>query len=234
MTEESSFSLPVDENSSVNDSCEIPLKLEYFEQSTCPSNFDPRNLGERILKGYTMKIKKGTNRIVLVKFLLGKLVFSVEGLNIEEYLLLYHLFFELTEIKDRIFHEKYKNNLIGLSKLLSEMNSIKCFPVHPTERATREILRITQGFIPTPREYFGLAGQRDIRNCFRLILNDTIVPQKLPPKRFIGVGYKDKGTCRDPAFDGTPGWQFYARYFSNKEREAEELDSSISETSEFE
>jgi hypothetical protein len=235
MTEESSFSLPIDvkDSSSENDSSCVPHKVEYFEQSTCPSNFDPRDLGKRILKGYTMKVKKGTNRIVLLKFLLGKLVFSIEGLNIEEYLLLFHLFFEMTEIQDPLFQEKYKEYLFRLNLLLSELGKIKEFPVHPTERSALEIGRLLEGFLPTAREYFGLAGQRDMRSCFRLILNDTIVPKRPPPKRFIGVGYKDKGTCRDPAFDGTPGWQFYARYFANKEREAEEFDSSISETSEF-
>jgi len=234
MTEESSFSLPVVENSSESlTSAESPLTSKYFEQSTCPSNFDPRDLGARILKGYTMKIKKGTNRIVLLKFLLGKLSFSVEGLNIEEYLLLFHLFFELTEIQDPLFQNKYKDDLFKINLLLQEMGKIKEFPIHPSDRSVREIGRLLEGFLPTAREYFGLAGQRDIRTCFRLILNDTVVPRRPPAKRFIGVGYKDKGTCRDLAYDGTPGWQFFARYFSNKEREAEELDSSISELSEF-
>jgi hypothetical protein len=234
MTEESSFSLPIDADNLTLKStvCEPPSNKEYFEQSTCPSNFDPRDLGKRILKGYTMKIKKGTNRIVLLKFLLGKLVHSIEGLNIEEYLLLFHLYYELTEITDPFFVQKYYEKLFELHKLLEELGKVKVFPIHPTERAKTEITR-TLSLIPTAREYFGLSGQRDLRSCFRLVLFDTIVPKRPPPKRFIGVGYKDKGTCRDPAFDGSPGWQFYATYFANKEREAEELDSSISETSEF-
>jgi hypothetical protein len=28
-----------------------------------------------------------------------------------------------------------------------------------------------------------------------------------PSKRFIGVGYKDKGNCRDLSSDGTPDWK---------------------------
>jgi hypothetical protein len=31
--------------------------------------------------------------------------------------------------------------------------------------------------------------------------------RKLPPKRIIGIGYRDKGTARDPAIDGSPSWQ---------------------------
>jgi hypothetical protein len=29
----------------------------------------------------------------------------------------------------------------------------------------------------------------------------------LPPKLYVGVGYSDKGTARNPAFDGSPSWQ---------------------------
>jgi hypothetical protein len=60
-----------------------------------------------------------------------------------------------------------------------------------------------------------------------------LIPRAVPPKRFIGVGYKDKGSRRDPAFDGTPSWQETAQYLSNLEREAEELDSSFSDPPEL-
>lgn len=181
-----------------------------------------------------MKIKKGTNRVVLLKFLLAKLIYSAEGMNLEEYLLIFHLYFELLDTRDPLFQAKYKNHFERIGSLLVKMNGIKVFPIIPKDGTKNEIIRYLENFLPTAREFFGLAGQRDLRNCFRLVLNDTIVIQAPPPKRFIGVGYKDKGTCRDPAFDGSPGWQFYARYFANLEREAEELDSSISDTSDFE
>jgi hypothetical protein len=44
----------------------------------------------------------------------------------------------------------------------------------------------------------------------------------LPPKRYIGIGYRDKGSARDPAQDGTPSWQEIASYISNLERQIEE------------
>jgi hypothetical protein len=31
-----------------------------------------------------------------------------------------------------------------------------------------------------------------------------------PPKRFVGVGYQDKGTCREVSFDSSPSWQVVA------------------------
>jgi hypothetical protein len=33
-------------------------------------------------------------------------------------------------------------------------------------------------------------------------------PRKmLPPARYIGIGYKDKGSARNLAYDGSPSWQ---------------------------
>jgi len=212
-----------------------PDKTECFEQSTCPSNFDPRNLGERIRKGYKMVIHKGTNRIILLKFLLAKLIYAKEGLSIEEYLCIYHTFYELIESTDPLLIQKHSKFLERVSKVLLMMRNIKVFPVHTTVEGECEILRYIEDFIPTPRQYFGLAGQRDLRRSFSLVLYDSIVPIAPPPKRFIGVGYKDKGTCRDPAFDGSPGWQFYATFFANLERmEAEEFDSSFSSPTDME
>jgi hypothetical protein len=55
-----------------------------------------------------------------------------------------------------------------------------------------------------------------------LVLHDAIEPKKFPPKKIIGVGYKDKGTRRNNAEDGSPSWKEVASYFSYKEREAED------------
>jgi hypothetical protein len=180
-----------------------------------------------------MKVKKGTNRVVLLKFLLAKLRYSIEGLSIEEFLLLNHLFFDLTESKDPLFQKKYSCFFRKLEILISMMSKIRIFPIHLSERGKENLDEHFNDIIPTSREYFGLAGQRDLRNSFRLVLNDTLIPRAVPPKRFIGVGYKDKGSRRDPAFDGTPSWQETAQYLSNLEREAEELDSSFSESPEL-
>jgi len=117
---------------------------------------------------------------------------------------------------------------------LEKMSGITIFPVIFRAPTVEKVRASFQDIIPSPREYYGLSGQRDLRQSFRLVLNDTLVPKRCPPVRFIGVGYKDKGTRRDTAVDGSPGWKEIGTFFSNQEREAEELDSSISETYEFE
>lgn len=233
MTEESSVLPPVEESCKdlllelFDESIEL---TKYFEQSSRPYNSDPRDLSRRITRGYKMIIKKGTNRIVLLRFLLAKLVYSNEGLSLEEYLCLYHLFYDLTECSDPIFISKYKEKLEKVSHLLERMRGVRSFPVQYRKPTIEKVREFLLDFIPSAREYYGLAGQRNLRQSFRLILNDTLIPKRCPPVRYIGVGYKDKGTRRNSAVDGSQGWKEIGSYFSNQEREAEELDSSFSET----
>jgi len=237
MTEESSV-LPPIEKSSLDLDLDILLTpdefAKYFEQSSRPCNSDPRDLSRRIKRGYKMIIKKGTNRMVLLRFLLAKLVYSVEGLSLEEYLCLYHLYYDITEIRDPIFWTKYKEKLERVGLLLEKLGGVTVFPVIFRAPTVEKVRATFQDIIPSAREYYGLSGQRDLRQSFRLVLNDSLVPKRCPPVRFIGVGYKDKGTRRDTAIDGSPGWKEIGTYFSNQEREAEELSSSFSDSYEFE
>jgi hypothetical protein len=165
--------------------------------------------------------------------LLAKLAYGIEGISLEEYLTLFHLYYDLTEITETNFlakHSKFLEKSFELLKLLQEVTS---FPVILKQGQDQALVKLLGQNLPTKREYFGLAGQRDLRKSFKLVLNDTIVPRKLPPKRFLGVGYKDKGTCRKLAEDGSPGWQSIATYFQNLERE-EELDQQSSISPEIE
>jgi len=205
---------------------------EIFEQNSRPCSSDPYDLTVRIKRGYKMFIKKGTNRMTLMRFLLAKLVYSSEGLSIEEFLCLFHIYFDLTEMKDPLFLSKYQFFLERVGTLLDEISGIQTFPVQALTDAEVDN-DFFLGYFPSKREYYGLCGQRDLRRSFRFVLNDTLVPQKRLPVRYIGVGYKDKGTCRNLAEDGSPGWKEVGTFFSNQEREAEELGSSFSEIPEF-
>lgn len=65
--------------------------------------------------------------------------------------------------------------------------------------------------------YYGIKEQR--KKLYELFLK-TRFPQKFPPKRHVGVGYNDKGTAKDVAFDGSPHWTEIAMD-ENNETEAE-------------
>lgn len=226
--DESPLNLPPSEKRSTDqaltDKCSFTRKLS--RQSPRPCISDPYDVRERVLRGYKMIIKQGTKRITLLRFLLSKMLYGEEGLSIEEYLCLFHLYFDLTEITESHFLEKHQLNLEKVGLLLNKVSDNRIFPLILSEGSRDQMGSLLERFLPTRREFFGLVGQRELSTSFRIILNDTLVPQKLPPKAYIGVGYKDKGTRRDVSVNGTPGWQEVGRFFANQEREAEELDSS--------
>ena len=201
---------------------------KYFEQSSVPCSFDPNRTAERInLGGYRMLVKKGTKRTTLLKFLLAKLWYNDTGISLEEFLLIFHLFYDLAEITEENFLIKNKNFLEVSAKILESISQNRAFPL--VNKGYKEA--IAPKGLPSKREYYGLCGQRDLKQSYKLILNDTLLPCKLAPQRYIGVGYKDKGTRRNLATDGNQSWQEVGIVFSNLEREAEEaeLDIPISE-----
>lgn len=43
--------------------------------------------------------------------------------------------------------------------------------------------------------------------------------KELPPKAYVGKGYTDKGTARNPAKDGSPSWQEVAQAYVEVEND---------------
>jgi hypothetical protein len=81
--------------------------------------------------------------------------------------------------------------------------------------------------LPKPEAFFGLMGNRDMRSSFRVQFKSSWIPPK-KVERYIGVGYKDKGSRRFPELDGSPTWQRVATVLANREREQEEALSAYS------
>ena len=87
----------------------------------------------------------------------------------------------------------FQKNIIILT---SKRNSKSCWYRFP-----RECL----GMIQTEYAYFGLKNQKIFKDYSLIWRVRKIV--KHPPHRYVGVGYKDKGTCSNRAVDGSPGWK---------------------------
>jgi hypothetical protein len=82
----------------------------------------------------------------------------------------------------------------GLCKNEEKQQSIKQIQVHLLARDA----------IPTAHSYFG--NYSNIRSA-QMIQRGSKRKQSFAPKKFIGVGYKDKGNMKIPHYDGTPSWQ---------------------------
>lgn len=196
---------------------------EFFEQSSRPRSSDPTCLVDRYLGGYSMKIKKGTKKVTLFKFLLSKLIWDeADGLHLDEYLVLNHLWFDLSEIEDPSFVRKYGDWILTSFQLFTQLTGASDFPLKlSNDRKDREYLAEWLGPLAlTPQSFFGMKGNRNIRDSFVISFRDSRLPIRIPPKRFVGVGYRDKGTRQKTSEDGTLHWTEYAQ-------ESGELESAL-------
>jgi len=154
---------------------------------------------------YERKLK----RITLQRWLCGKVVYRADEVTFQELLVLYDniLWCQDKSEKDPLFRSKFGE---ALSKLTEILKGTRFSP-----RTFSRTIGILSRKIKDELETFTLP-ERNL-NGVALHLRGKIhlrpfeapgTPRKfLPQERYIGVGYKDKGTARDPAFDGSPRWQ---------------------------
>jgi hypothetical protein len=163
---------------------------------------------ETVLGGYKVSYRTGTKQITLYRNLLAAITYEQGGVSIEEILVLFDLAGKMEEKrqKDRAFDEKYGDWLITSFDFVSGL-SPQVFPyVYHGDRQEAE--KTLTPFLPSRQAYFGWRRNPVRDTPARVQLRNPLAPPKaLPPKRYIGVGYRDKGNRRDPAVDGTPSWQ---------------------------
>jgi len=198
------------ESATIPLSHQTPSKAKDSGQAPvlAPRTYEALGWEEKLNGGYKVKFRTGTKLITIFRFLLAKIVFDTEdGLRLDEYLALMEAYLRLRSHKDPTFQAKYGEWLITIQPFLASLAGVKVFPLVPKKRSP-ELERALSPLLPSPSAYFGYKGNPKIRQGFTLVVrNPFIPPNRLPPPRFIGVGYKDKGTRRNTAVDGSPRWQ---------------------------
>jgi hypothetical protein len=193
----------------------------------------PRRDYARVLsKGYKVLIKRGVNRYKLFRYFVSKSVYDEDGLHLDEFILLLELYFEFDRMEDPNFSGNLENlRNLGFVQYFKDLQRNKIFPFQPRLETRERWKNITQSVIYDQRSFFRIKGQNRNKD-FRLVFKDTILPRRTPAKAYIGIGYKDKGSRREPALDGSPKWQEVATYFANQEAELEDPRTSSEESGE--
>jgi hypothetical protein len=126
-------------------------------------------------------------------------------------LLMNQLWLENKASTDREFHDKFKGVLKTSSSLLRELNLSQGFSETAARKFASRIRTELEGFLIPQRNY----GQWKQRFDSSVVLSRQkplgVNKKLLPPKRFIGIGYGDKGTAKKPELDGSQSWQEIAQ-----------------------
>lgn len=191
--------------------------IDRSSSGPLPDNSDPKllSLEDLLRKGaYKLKIKKGIRKKDLFRFLLAKMLYErEEGLHLDEFLVLWELYLQLLEIqsKDPSFREKYETFFRNSFIFFRKSGSQKEFPIRIEDEGNLQYLEriasVLEPMLPSRSAYFGLKGQKNLKSGFSLVFESELLSRKIPEGRRIGVGYRDKGSRRDQAFDGSPDWR---------------------------
>lgn len=148
------------------------------------------------------------------KFLLLNLIDCEREPTIDEQI-------EMTYLLDRLFDEADIGFIRRYKFLVGEIQeSYKAFlnpRFTPEENAhmAKRILEVRDSELKIHNAYFGRLKQ----NPTKSLLGSRPVRRAPRPvrKRFIGVGYKDHGTMKNIAKDGSPHWKEVSSHFTNTE-----------------
>lgn len=159
--------------------------------------------------GITITYAKKLRRINLLRLLVTKIVFLREQVTFEEIVVFYDNLLWCLEFCQRQPHfaAKFGRSLEELARI---SRLVKWHPDLISEnlgRLAQELRPLENFYIPL-RNFQG--NWRYAKGLFHVTSKHREMgrlTKTLPPKPYIGVGYKDKGTRRDTAQDGSPSWQ---------------------------
>jgi hypothetical protein len=152
-------------------------------------------------------IGKKARRITILRYLVSKIVFK-EQIAVRDILAIFQCILDCQDLarRDPNFQQKFGLALEALAKSLKSVR-ITRLSIETLNSLRRAILNVPEEFFYPKRNLSQL--KKKVEGQFHLHFPKQLgVPTKsLPPKLYIGQGYRDKGSARNLAFDGSPRWQ---------------------------
>jgi hypothetical protein len=152
---------------------------------------------------------KQLRRVTLQRYLVSRMVYEESEITFQDVLVLYDnlLWCQDKAEKDPSFQKKFGDHLKVLADILK---STRFHPASFRTTLAALSLKFRAELIDFTFPKRNLPGVGiHVRGHYHILPHrESGVPRdQLPPKAYIGVGYKDKGRRRDPAYDGSPSWQ---------------------------
>lgn len=165
--------------------------------------------GDTVKGLFQLAYSRNVKRVTLQRFLVTKIAYFKEEVTFQDALVLYDNLLWLQDKceQDEAFCSKFGSDLESLAKHLKSLRfNERAFP-KTIEKLSSKLRVELKGFLYPKRNYLQI--QNRLRNAYQFrnykALGKPI--DQLPPKTYIGKGYRDKGTARDPGRDGSPSWQ---------------------------
>lgn len=148
--------------------------------------------------------------ISIFRFIYAKMQYATGTLERNDVFLVNHIFLALLDLA-----ESDHNFLISKIDLLHEIRDATLIMNKEFETNWHKQLPVKECHFPkkapnlllSPRAFTGLLNDSEFKKRYFRAVREEYVCHKKFHSRYIGVGYKDKGTCRKIHLDGNPTWQ---------------------------
>lgn len=161
------------------------------------------------IEAVTIRFSKKAKRVTLARYLCGKIIFRPEEVTREDLLIMYDNFLHIQDLasKNENFRFKFGEDLESLAKILKGFRVASKTSGLSVQKLGAQMKEKLSKFYLPERNLSTVAEH--VKNYYSLHpMRSLGTPTKeLPPKAYIGKGYTDQGTARDPAYDGSPSWQ---------------------------
>ena len=166
-----------------------------------PPRYSPNTMLVSKMESFSLKIPSGKVALLLTRWLLTKFYRSGKRYSDENKAIC----FLIAEYWNSYRNEKfYQKNGVELLKLATLMRySLKPGKLERHEK-NQIILILRQRPLFNPRAFLSLPESFARRFLSR---KNRRLDKPSPELRRIGVGYRDKGTARQPSKDGSPRWE---------------------------
>lgn len=185
------------------------------------------------MENFVTVIRTGVKRITLSRTIVGKIVWS-GNLSLPELHVLYQnqLWLEQKCSTDSSFRKKFGSSLEDLSFILKSANIGRGLTEGAVSYLRKEMKKL-QEFVPPKRNMPQLEARLSKSFYTRPYREQGVPTKSLPPKKVIGKGYRDHGTAKNEALDGSPSWQEVASYVSQLQRRIQEEFNEANRTNDY-
>jgi len=155
-------------------------------------------------------IARKYKRVTMHRVLVSKLLWDYDNFTSENLLAFLdnQLFLEDLALKNQSFKKKFGTSLEDISNYLkaARFNRIEDLP-RVAEKFRKFIKIKLDKFVYPKRNYPHQLTMYNRYVEYRWTEPEGTLIKQLPPIKYIGKGYTDKGTASRPHLDGSPKWQ---------------------------
>jgi len=175
---------------------------QQFRTAPRLESHDPRNLKVSKEISFYLRIHSARLKFTFLLMLSTKYLMGKE-LSDQEKFLFWNVFADLEEYRNGLFWNGHRiRQWLAVENVVLLMQDTS---VTPRLRQANLNWNIQRKLFPSLFAYFGWRLEEKVVLFVRRV--NRLLRRPPPPKRFVGVGYRDNGHRRNVALDGSPSWQ---------------------------